>query len=42
MGRILSILRISIDLPWPVILATPNALSMAVSFMWGFWLRSSR
>ena len=41
-GLIFSILRISIDLPWPVLSPTPNALSMAVSFMWGFWLRSSR
>ena len=31
--RILSIVRIAFDFPWPVLSATPNALSMAVSFM---------
>ncbi len=30
------------DFPWPVLSPTPNALSMAVSFMWGLWLLSSR
>ena len=33
---------ISIDLPWPVDSSTPNALSMAVRFLWGLWPRSSR
>ena len=30
------------DLPWPVLSATPNALSIAVSFMCGLLLLSSR
>lgn len=38
----ISRISISIDFPWPVLSPTPTALSVAVSFMWGFWLRSSR
>ena len=40
--RILSRSRIAFALPWPVLSATPNALSMAVSFRCGVWLLSSR
>ena len=40
--RIFSIVRIAFDFPWPVLSATPNALSMAVSFRCGWWLLSSR
>ena len=34
--------RMVFDLPWPVLSPTPNALSMAVSFMCGLLLLSSR
>ena len=40
--RIFSIVRIAFDFPWPVLSATPNALSMAVSFRCGLRLLSSR
>src|ERR1700722_15954427 len=40
--RILSKSRIAFALPWPVLSATPNALSMAVSFKCGELLLSSR
>src|SRR4051812_20863393 len=32
----------ALDLPWPVLSATPKALSISGSFMCGFVLRSSR
>lgn len=40
--RIFSMVRIAFDFPWPVLSATPNALSMAVSFRCGLRLLSSR
>jgi len=40
--RILSRSRMALALLWPVLSATPNALSMAVSFRCGCWLPPPR